>query len=229
MPLYRPSELQAFLKGRGAKRSLSQNFLVDGNIVKKIVDTVPEGQEVLEIGPGPGVVTEELIARGFTVTAVEKDHDLGQALKRFPVEVHEGDICGYQLSKPVHVVGNLPYGISKEICHWLISQRAFITQATLMVQREFAEKLQGKNALSIMMQYVFDLKIVAHVSPNCFWPRPKVTSSILVCTKRPPQITDEERFFAEVQSAFQHRRKKLKGDTRHVDELGVNEWIKKFL
>ncbi len=107
MALYKPSTLRAFLEEIDAtpKKSLSQNFLIDGNIIRKIVTLagVEPGDFVLEIGPGPGVLTEELLARGAHVLAVEKDRKFAKALTRLQTEDHrltviEGDILEQDLS-----------------------------------------------------------------------------------------------------------------------------------
>ena len=120
MPLYRPSELSAFLASIGAapKRTLSQNFLIDGNILSKMVFEVPKGSSILEIGPGPGVLTEALLNLGHTVVAVEKDRGFAKALHRLDggegrLTVIEADIldCVWTHIAPSGsvVVSNLPY------------------------------------------------------------------------------------------------------------------------
>lgn len=249
MPLYRPTELKEFLSsiGRGANASLSQNFLIDGNVIKKMGDIIEPYKSVLEIGPGPGVLTEELLSRGISVTAVEKDRELAEALLRFStlgtLNVETGDILEVQLSPQSVVVGNIPYGISREICHWLIDQRVNASAAILMVQTEFAHKLvalpkmEGFGALSLQMQYVFDMKIAMQVASTCFWPKPKVSSSIIVCTQSRPKLNKEQEawFLKSVPLAFSHRRKKLKaalgieGENpilqKHVDQVSLEDWV----
>ncbi len=247
MPIYRPSELKEFLAsiGRGANASLSQNFLIDGNVLKKMGELIEPYKNVVEIGPGPGVLTEELLNRGVHVTAVEKDAAFADALQRFssPLTVVKGDILDYKLPSQSVVVGNIPYGISREICHWLIEQRTKVLAAVMMVQAEFAEKLMAKpkeegfGALSLAMQYVFDIKRVIEVSSSCFWPKPKVSSSVIVCSKREPRLNDAQEawLFNSIAVAFSHRRKKLgtalgieESDpilSKHVDQVSLEEWI----
>src|SRR6185295_5359624 len=166
MPLYRPSELRTFLDSLGvrAKKSLSQNFLVDGNIVKKIIQLaqVTSIDTILEIGPGPGVLTEELVQHAKRVIAVEMDRAFAEALHRLSgVEVVSCDILKFDMSclpEKTKVVANIPYHITTPIIEQMVASRR-IQSATLMVQKELAERIAAKPAtrefssLSLFVQY----------------------------------------------------------------------------
>ncbi len=259
MPLYRLSELKVFLQsvGRGANASLSQNFLIDGNIVRKIAELVPKDESVLEIGSGPGVLTEELLSRGCSIYAVEMDDVFAEQLSRLQtvedqkaLKVFQGDICKVILKnifkEKIYIAGNIPYGISKEICLWLLSERALVQKAVLMVQKEFAQKLvaepgtAGFGALSILMQYCFDINLKFHVAPSCFWPSPKASSTVIELVRKHSQLSAEQEdlLIHLVPKAYEHRRKKISKALHnekitvpspfselHVDELGVEQWI----
>lgn len=227
--VYQPSELQKFLHEIGAapKKGLSQNFLIDGNIVRKIVKTaqVSANDAVVEIGPGPGALTAALLDAKALVTAVEKDTKFAAALTRLQTPDHrltviEGDFLKIDLQKlppRCKVVANLPYNITTPILSRLVPLRQQIESLTIMVQKEFADRMCAKagsadySSLSVFLQFYCDISYGFTVEPSCFYPRPKVRSSVVVLKlKRPPQVSSEERFFQMVRSAFQMRRKMLR-------------------
>jgi len=156
MSLFRPSELLEFLRSIGArpKKSLSQNFLVDGNIVQKIVRASIGSSRplIVEIGPGAGVLTEAFLEKGLRVVAVEKDEKLARALSRLDstteqLEVFSQDIRSCSLpdligaSEDVVVVSSLPYHITRSILEWFILFRDFFSRSVIVVQDEVAQKL----------------------------------------------------------------------------------------
>lgn len=222
--LHSPKELKAFLESIGAapKKSLSQNFLIDGNIVNKIIVTagVAVGDSVLEIGPGPGVLTEALCAKGATVYAVEKDRLFARHLNRFEkVYAFEEDILSFDLSRlpeKTKVVSNIPYHLTAPILTRLAPHYEIFHSLTLMVQEEVARRLVASpktkeyGSLSCFMNFYSRPAYGFKVSRNCFYPSPKIDSAVITCLlKKPPQI-DEEAFFVFVRAAFQHRRKMIK-------------------
>jgi len=231
MPLFRPSELLHFLESIGAKpkRTLSQNFLVDGNVVKKIVGAALNSSKplIVEIGPGPGVLTEAFLEKGLKVIAVEKDEKLASALYRLDpikkqLEVHCKDILACSLpdlltpADEIVIVSNLPYHLTRSIIEWLSCHHDLFSRAVIMVQHEVARKLmpdyKPSSYMQVVLSFFFDLAYLCRVRKSCFFPSPKVDSSVLVLHSREPLIRDKERqekFLAFVARAFSHRRKTL--------------------
>ncbi len=227
MPLTSPKELQAFLRSLGVhpKKALSQNFLVDGNIIRKIVQeaAISSGDVVLEIGPGPGALTEALCAAGARVIAVEKDRVYAQALKRFEsVEVHEGDFLHFDLSilpKNTKVVANLPYQLTAPILTRLAPGN--FSTLTLMVQEEVARRIAAQpktkdyGSLTVFLAFYAAARYAFKVSRRCFYPSPKVDSAVITLTLREPPPVDPEAFFAFVRQTFQQRRKMIKSTLKN--------------
>lgn len=224
MPLYKPSELIAFLTSIGVqpKRTLSQNFLIDGNVLEKIVAVaqVHEGVHVLEIGPGPGVLTERLLEIGCRVIAIEKDDTFAKALTRFPgqltvihndvLEVNFTDVANVA---PLSIVANIPYHIASSLLKKILAHKQLFSTATLLVSDDIASALTAgprtKNytALTVWANMHATVQICFPVSPHCFYPRPRAASSVIQLTMNSsPHVP----FALEIlEVAFQHRRKML--------------------
>lgn len=240
--MYQPSQLQAFLQelGISAKKSLSQNFLIDGNIVRKITEAAHVTQDtlVLEIGPGPGVLTQCLLASGAHVLAVEKDQVLAGALSRLegPVgklEVVSADIMDFPVTEQLKarlqpgqrakVIANLPYHLTTPILAKLIPLYECIESLTVMVQKEVADRMVAPpggrdfSSLSVFLQFHADVKIAFQVSRNCFFPKPGVDSAVVtLALHRPLHVSNQEAFFLLVHTAFEHRRKMLRSSLRDL-------------
>lgn len=211
-----------------ASKRLGQNFLIDAEVVKKIVDVaeISEGEEVLEIGPGIGTLTQGLLEAGAKVTAVELDKKLPAVLQE-TLEGYEnfkliqGDILKINLSELMpqsfKVVANLPYYITTQILLTLLEKKLPIKKIVTMVQREVAERMTAVagskiyGAMSIAVQFRSDAKIAFDVAPKSFLPRPEVTSSVIICDVRENKfkIDDEEFFIKVVRSSFGQRRKTI--------------------
>ncbi len=239
MALYKPSELRAFLEEIGAspKKSLSQNFLIDGNIIRKIaaLADIRAGDTVLEVGPGPGVLTEELLARGAHVLAVEKDRKFAAALHRLQTKdnrltVIEGDILEEDISshlKPnTKLVANLPYQITTPVLTKFLPQKKFFQTITVMVQKEVAARFLGEpstkdyGSITVFVQFYSQPEYGFTVEPTCFYPPPRVKSSVVKFTLRdPPEVFSEEAFFALTRRSFQQRRKMLRSSLKNDYEL----------
>lgn len=226
MGLYKPSELKAFLAEIGAApiKFLSQNFLIDGNIVRKIVKfaDVKTGDSVLEIGPGPGVLTEELLVQGANVIAVEKDRKFAAALHRLQtpdhrLEVFEQDVLQWSpekyLGAGTKLIANLPYNITTPILAHFLPRRELFQTVTVMLQREVAERLLAQpgskayGSLSVFVQFYSDPVKGFIVEPTCFYPAPKVQSAVVQLRLKTPPITADDRFFEMTRLAFGQRRK----------------------
>jgi len=232
MKLYKPSDLQTFLKEWGlyAKKGLSQNFLIDGNIIQKIIDAaaIKAGDFVVEIGPGPGALTQGLLDRGAHVLAIEMDPLFAQALSRLQspdqrLEVVCADILQYPLARALHnkkakVVANLPYHITTPILTLLLPLYCSIESLTIMVQKEFADRMRAKtgtpeySSFTVFLQFYATLDKSFVVSPNCFYPKPTVHSCVASCKLHPPRLSsnDAELFFQLTRTAFGQRRKMLR-------------------
>lgn len=236
--MYRPTELLLFLESLGThpKKSLSQNFLIDGNIIRKIVQTaqVSPGDLVIEIGPGPGALTEALLQAGAHVTAIEKDNILAEALKRFSsseetLKVIVEDILKVKLNelvpegKKAKVIANLPYHITTPILTQLVPCHEYLQSVTVMVQKEVGERMTARpgnhvyGSLTVFLAFYADVKYAFTVTRNCFLPPPKVDSAVVHLDLREGKdVGDEKRFFELTRSAFEQRRKMLRSSLRDL-------------
>ncbi len=229
------------------QKKYGQNFLIDPNVLGKIVAAAEIGREdcVLEIGPGIGAMTQCLAESAGEVVAVEIDSHLIPILEETLADysnvtvIHQDilktDISGIAGEKnggrPIKVVANLPYYITTPIVMKLLEDGAPIKSITVMVQKEVAERMQvgpgtkDYGALSLAVQYYAKPEIVANVPPNCFIPRPKVGSAVVRLTRyeEPPvKAEDEKRMFSLIRAAFNQRRKTLANGLANASELGVS-------
>ena len=250
MNLTSPSQVRAWCMENGfhPNRTMGQNFLIDRNALVAIVDAGLEpvrgvaSPRVLEVGPGLGVLTEELLARGCRVTAVEKDPALAARLAAAlgnpsGLSVVEGDaldvIAGrgaFAAFDPAAfdcMVSNLPYQAGTRILLELVERRAPAAMTALM-QTEVADRLAAKEGsrarglAGVLAQLDYDVEVVRKVSASCFWPRPEVGSAVvrLVRHDRAAAMSPEERrmFRRIVKRGFEHRRKQLGGVFRGLLE-----------
>ncbi len=240
MPIFKPSELHEFLNAQGlsAKKHLSQNFLIDGNILKKIVKAadVKENEVIFEIGPGPGALTEELLKEKAHVYAIEMDKQLATLLRRLKtpdnhLEVIEGDCLTFDWEgflkshlppgKKAKVVANLPYKITTPILSLLLPLYEWISSITVMVQQEVGVRFVAPqnssdySSFTVFLNFFSAPKYCFTISPNCFFPKPKISSALVrLDLKKPPNIPSSEKFFAFVRSTFQQRRKMLRASLK---------------
>ena len=213
-------------------KNLGQNFLIDSNITKKIVDCADVTKEdiVIEVGPGIGSMTVELADRAEKVYAVEIDKNIIEPLKEVTaeydnVEIINQDILKTDLKKEfdfgerkIKVVANLPYYITTPIIMKFLKEDINISKMVFMVQKEVAERIvsgpgsKNYGALSVEVQYYAEAKKMFDVSPNCFVPRPDVTSSVIlldVLDDAAINVENKELFFDVVKASFGQRRKTL--------------------
>lgn len=209
---------------RPSKR-LGQNFLIDQNIQKKIIDAVglSKNDFVLEIGPGLGSLTVGLCKCAKKVIAIEKDRRLYEYLLKNTayknLELIHGDILKYNFRDPHHlkIVGNLPYYISSPILTYLIGSRSAIEAVFITVQKEFAQRLvasPGKKdygSITCFTQFYTEASILFDIKRNSFYPAPEVDSCFLRLSmrKRPLYLTDEEKLFKIIRACFGKRRKTI--------------------
>ena len=209
-------------------KRLGQNFLIDPNIVRKIVALAELGpsDHVLEIGPGRGILTEALCRAAGRVTAVEVDPRLHAYLETRQAELPNVElVCEDALVYPVEslpmgtvVVANLPYYISTPLLFRLLDQRDHFPRMVLMLQNEVADRLVAKpdgsnyGILSVMAQYAAEITKAFRVSAQCFRPRPEVGSAVVLLRTKERRVLgpkEEPKFAALVRASFAHRRKTL--------------------
>ncbi len=207
-------------------KSLGQNWLRDREVLSKIADYAEIGRNdtVLEIGPGLGTLTSELLRRAEKVTAVEFDDDLARKLPaQFPgknLEVVSGDILKFDLSNlpsGYKVVANIPYYITNKIIQILMTAKNKPETTVLLVQKEVAQRLAAKpgkmSILSISAQIFSDVTLGDVVPAELFTPIPKVDSQIVILKTRKTSLITESResdFFKVVKAGFSSKRKKLR-------------------
>ncbi len=182
------------------KKSLGQNFLIDKNIINKIVESVSiKGKHILEIGAGSGNLTDIIIKKSpHKITVVEKDKKLCEVLKtRFNkfnnIEIHNNDILNFDLENKIKkntiIFGNLPYNIATKILINILKFKKWLpdyTYLVLMFQKEVAERILAKQntkqygRLSIIANYRLKIVNFFHISNNCFFPKPKVDSTVII-------------------------------------------------
>ncbi len=238
MSVFRPSELRQFLDSLGvrARKSLSQNFLIDGNILRKIVSAagVTSDDLVIEIGPGPGALTEFLLQTGARVVAIEKDRVFANALQRLDhgngqLRIFEADALDFDLSpilglsSSIKVVANLPYQLTSPLLGKLVPLGPSVKSLTLMVQKEVAERITARagtedySSLSIFVELYAEAQLMFTVEPTCFYPRPKVRSAVVhLDLHRPPADLDAASFIRFIRTAFGKRRKTLRSSLRSL-------------
>ena len=213
-----------------AKKSLGQNFLIDKNIINKITSTVSiEGNEVLEVGPGTGNLTKEILKNNPSkMYLVEKDTFLAENLKEIidgRVKIFNEDVLKFDeslLSKnKIIVFGNLPYNISTEILStWItrLKNDYWFSDLILMFQKEVADRIIAKfntsayGRLAILANWRLNINKICDISPESFSPRPKIQSSLIHFTPKKNFATIENPLNLEkiTRIFFSHRRKMLK-------------------
>ncbi|MCZ2355187.1 MAG: 16S rRNA (adenine(1518)-N(6)/adenine(1519)-N(6))-dimethyltransferase RsmA [Bacteroidia bacterium] len=238
------------------KKHLGQHFLHDKRIAEKIASLVadpPEGY-LIEVGPGTGALTNYLLLRGFSVTAIEKDTEAIEYLakhfsKNTKLTVIQNDILLYDFQSLTNsiLVGNLPYNISGSFFFELASAYSKIQQGVFMIQYEVAQRLisrpKNKNygILSVLLGYGFEISIAFTVGPGAFSPPPKVTSAVVVLKQRktiPTPVTNWKDFCMLVKQAFSQRRKMLRNTLPEhqftlpenlkqcrAEELSINDFV----
>lgn len=230
------AEIRRLLDERGLtpKRSLGQNFLIDHNLIRRLVDAsgVGPGSLVLEVGPGTGTMTEELLDRGASVVACELDDGLASLL-----EDRLGDRAGFTLvrgdcleskrevSRAVMgalggrgfvLVSNLPYGAGTPLMLALMTRHPECSGMWVTVQREVADRLLASpgsdeyGSISVVASAVCAVRRVASLPPECFWPRPEVSSAMVELIRRPDPLTRDPSGLADLcRTLFASRRKQI--------------------
>jgi len=229
-----------------AKKHLGQHFLTDKNIAGKISLAVgkKDCSNVLEIGPGKGILTSFLMDRRFkNFKAVEIDHEAVAYLERKfkDLDLIEADFLDLDLDRyfegDVALIGNLPYNISSQIFFRVLEYRDKVCELTAMLQKEVADRIVSApgskvyGILSVLLQAYYDVEYLFAVSPGVFVPPPKVKSAVIRLSRKEgkPAIDDEALFFRVVKITFNQRRKTIKNSLKPlVDASGIdNELLRK--
>ncbi len=230
------TDIKRMLEERGLspRHSLGQNFLIDQNLVKRLVDAagVGAGDLVVEVGPGTGVLTDELLLRGAQVIACELDDGLANLLRerligKASFTLIEGDcLAGKRGINPdilravgdrrFKLVANLPYAAASPLMGTLATEHPACTAMYVTIQREVGERLRAKpgtkeyGELGIVVQALAEVERLALLPPECFWPRPKVTSEMVAIRRRSaPLTTDADKLMRLCHTLFSKRRKQL--------------------
>jgi 16S rRNA (adenine1518-N6/adenine1519-N6)-dimethyltransferase len=227
------------------KRSLGQNFLIDHNLIRKLVDSagLAPGSLVLEVGPGTGTMTEELLSRGCEVIACELDDGLAAMNRdRLPTVpggehftlIHGDCLAGKRAinaevaallgTREFALVSNLPYGAGTPLMSTLLIDHPTCRTLAVTIQREVADRLTANpnskdfGPLAIIAQSLCTVERIATCPPECFWPRPDVTSAMVLMRRLARPLTDDARAlsaFCDV--IFSQRRKQLGSLLKGVD------------
>ncbi len=222
------------------KKAFGQNFLKEKKVIHNIVDkaNIAENSLVIEIGPGAGALTQELVKKASFVLAYEIDERLKEPLKeKFQHEENiqfifddflkrniKEDIQGFSYEN-LYVIANLPYYITTPIITKVIEEKLNINKLVVMVQKEVGDRFAAKpssreyNSLTVYLNYYFDIHKLFFVSKNAFIPKPNVDSVVVELKRKTNlmQLNDENLFFKLVKDSFQYKRKNLKNNLKGYD------------
>jgi 16S rRNA (adenine1518-N6/adenine1519-N6)-dimethyltransferase len=214
-----------------AKKSLGQNFLIDQNIIDKIINTVEiDNKSILEVGPGTGNLTKAILKKNpKKLIVIEKDNNLAELLKKDfdnNIKIVNDDILKIDENKldadVLTVFGNLPYNISTEIlCNWIVNiknKNFWFDNLVLMFQKEVAERIIAKfntknyGRLSILSNWKLEIEKICDVQPSSFLPKPKIDSSVLLLKPKLDffPLSNPKNLEKLTRTFFMHRRKMLK-------------------
>ena len=214
-----------------AKKSLGQNFLIDQNIIDKIIDVVQiKNKSILEIGPGTGNLTKNILKmKPKKLIVIEKDNDLAELLKKNldnDINIINNDVLKIDENTLdtdiLTVFGNLPYNISTEIlCNWILNiknKNFWFDHLVLMFQKEVADRIIAKfntknyGRLSILSNWKLEIEKICDVQPSSFFPKPKIDSSILLLKPKLDffPLSNPKNLEKLTRTFFMHRRKMLK-------------------
>lgn len=242
MKLYQKSEIEKIKEKYGFKfsKNLGQNFLMDKNIIDKIIEGTEINAEdtVIEIGPGIGVITQEAANRAKKVIAVEIDKSLIPILEETLAEhdnikIINEDILKLDLNKiidehhaeSVKIIGNLPYYITTPIIMKILNDEVKAKSITVMMQKEVAERIKAEpgtktyGAISVAVQYSCLVKKIADVPRTVFVPQPNVDSTVLKLIPRGKgavEVQDKKLFFECIKAGFGQRRKTLSNSLQTI-------------
>ncbi|MGF1670379.1 MAG: 16S rRNA (adenine(1518)-N(6)/adenine(1519)-N(6))-dimethyltransferase RsmA [Balneolaceae bacterium] len=230
------------VKSFKTKKSLGQHILRDRNIIRKITDSIPAKYSdlIIEIGPGTGALTEELVQNFENITVIEIDQRAVEVLEqKFPgLDIIKQDVLKIdwgpvlKTEKDIHLIGNLPYNITSQILFSVMDIRKYLSSVTVMMQKEVADRIIAEpgnkqyGILSVQLQLFSNPKILFDVSPNVFIPKPKVDSSVVQFTFGKEELACSDINLKKVvRTAFNQRRKKL---SNALKTLGIDLPVDEF-
>jgi len=217
-----------------AKKKFGQNFLVDRYFISRIVNEINPKEEnnILEIGPGKGAITEPILKKTNHISVVEIDPDMIKILKHKistkNISILAEDVLGINdefFEKFNKIIGNLPYYIATEIILKLTKIYSSSSELYFMVQKEVAERITANPSnksfgrLSVILQYYFDTELLFELPPEAFSPQPKITSAFirLIRKKRvSPKVINKDNFEQIVKMAFSQKRKTIKNNFKNI-------------
>lgn len=234
------------MKDFNFKKSLGQNFLIDDNIKRKIVESasIDEGSLIIEVGPGSGAITKYLVTFGVPVIAFEIDERLKSELESINasnlevifkdfLKVNLKEVLSKYKYKKIHLIANLPYYITTPIITKVMEEE-LVYEMIIMVQKEVGDRFKASpntkeyNSLSIFLQYYFDISKVTLVSRNSFVPKPNVDSIVVKFVKKDKllEVNDIELFFKFVRDSFTQKRKNLRNNLKNYDLEKIEKALK---
>ncbi len=233
------------------KKSLGQNFLKDNNVIEKIVSAInyEDNNLVIEIGPGSGAMTKELLKRVDFAILYEIDTRLEKILFKELSDYVNYELIfddflkrniGNDLSKynydNLYIVANLPYYITTPIINKIVSDKIPVKEMVIMIQKEVADRLSSKpgsrdyGQITVFLNYFFEIEKVLTVSKNCFVPKPKVDSAVIKMKRREQKelVKDEEFFEKIVKDSFRFKRKTIKNNLSNYDLKKIDIILNKY-
>lgn len=232
------------------KKSLGQNFLIDKNIINKIINSIDLKEEslIIEIGPGSGALTKELVKLNANIISFEIDTRLKSELDKLcnennNLEIIYEDFLKIDLKeflkqkeyKNLYFVANLPYYITTAIIN-KITEESNPNEMILMVQKEVADRFSAHpntrdyGSISVFLQYNYDISKVVLVPKTCFYPSPKVDSVVIKFETRENKVKalNEEKFYKLIKDSFQFKRKNLRNNLKGYNQDKINEILKEY-
>ena len=221
-----------------AKKALGQHFLTDQGIAQNIVGAL-RGSDVLEVGPGMGVLTQYMLDKPLKVVEIDKE-SVAYLKKHYPSlgdGLIEGDFLKMDLSSvfpgQFSIIGNFPYNISSQIFFKIIDNRDLVPEVVCMIQKEVAQRIAEKpgtktyGILSVFLQAWYDIEYLFTVGPGAFNPPPKVQSAVIRLTRnsRTSLGCDEKLFRTIVKTAFGQRRKTLRNSLKPVLQQSMDQGL----
>lgn len=232
------------------KKSLGQNFLQDQNIINKIASSLTPSKNdlIIEIGPGAGALTKELVKKECDVICFEIDKRLENILNKLEsdnnlkvifedfLKVNIKTYIDTKKYDKLYFVGNLPYYITTAIINKIIKE-SNPYEIVIMVQKEVAERFNATpgsreyGSLSVFLQYNFEIEKVCDVNKKCFEPIPKVDSTVIkfkTTSKYKEKVKNEDKFYKIIKDSFTHKRKNLRNNLMNYDLSKIEEILKKY-
>lgn len=228
------------------RKSLGQNFLKDKNIINKIANSINPTKDdlIIEIGPGAGALTKELVKKDSDIICFEIDTRLKEILEQIDnnkltivfkdfLSININEYIDQNKYKNLYFVGNLPYYITTAIINKIVKE-SNPYEITIMVQKEVADRFSAKpgtkdyGSISVFLQYNFDIERVCNVSKICFEPVPKVDSSVIKFKRNKKLIANnEEQFYKLIKDSFTQKRKNLRNNLKGYDLNKIETILKK--